>query len=252
MLSRAATLLGQRAAQELDVELMSSPGFSIDQLMELAGLSVACAIAAVWPPAARLLLVCGPGNNGGDGLVASRHLYHFGYKPTVLYPKPPKDDGAGTLYKNLLAQLDDLNITVLTDAPDTFDSKDYDVVVDAVFGFSFDPTRGFREPFDKVMNCLVDTDVPVAAVDIPSGWHVEKGDITGTGYMPEMLISLTAPKQCATHFTGPHHFLGGRFVPPHIANKYNITGLPGYPGVEQCVRLPPFEPEVPGGEDCKI
>ncbi len=46
-------LLGQRAAQMLDVALMQTPGFSIDQLMELAGLSVACAIAAVWPVASR-------------------------------------------------------------------------------------------------------------------------------------------------------------------------------------------------------
>lgn len=36
------------------------------QLMELAGLSVACAIAKVYPPASRVLIVCGPGNNGGE------------------------------------------------------------------------------------------------------------------------------------------------------------------------------------------
>ena len=59
--------------------------------MELAGLSVAAAVADLHPPAApsadtpptRALLVCGPGNNGGDGLVAARHLFHFGYAVEV-------------------------------------------------------------------------------------------------------------------------------------------------------------------------
>lgn len=61
---------------------MGPLGFSVDQLMELAGLSVASSILAEYPPAQypRILIVAGPGNNGGDGLVAARHLYHFGYK----------------------------------------------------------------------------------------------------------------------------------------------------------------------------
>lgn len=61
---------------------MGPLGFSVDQLMELAGLSVASSILAEYPPSeySRVLIVAGPGNNGGDGLVAARHLYHFGYK----------------------------------------------------------------------------------------------------------------------------------------------------------------------------
>lgn len=61
---------------------MGPLGFSIDQLMELAGLSVASSILAEYPPSkyGKILIVAGPGNNGGDGLVAARHLYHFGYK----------------------------------------------------------------------------------------------------------------------------------------------------------------------------
>ena len=69
----------------MDEELMGPLGFSVDELMELAGLSVASAVRAEYPPAscARVLVIAGPGNNGGDGLVAARHLHHFGYTVAV-------------------------------------------------------------------------------------------------------------------------------------------------------------------------
>jgi len=66
------------------------------------------------------------------------------------------------------------------------------------------------------------------------GWEIETGD--PNGIQPEVLISLTAPKQCARMFRGKHHFLGGRFVPPELAEKYQLN-LPEYPGTEPVVEL---------------
>lgn len=70
---------------------MGPLGFSVDQLMELAGLSVACSLAAEYPCSShpRVLVLAGPGNNGGDGLVAARHLHHFGYKVEVCMCSAP-------------------------------------------------------------------------------------------------------------------------------------------------------------------
>ncbi|KAL5068955.1 hypothetical protein RYX36_019842 [Vicia faba] len=83
------TYLKQQEAAEIDETLMGPLGFSVDQLMELAGLSVATSIYEVYKPGeySCVLIVCGPGNNGGDGLVAARHLHHFGYKLLICYPK---------------------------------------------------------------------------------------------------------------------------------------------------------------------
>ena len=68
-----------------------------------------------------------------------------------------------------------------------------------------------------------------------SGWHVEDGN--PEGLQPDCLVSLTAPKECARHFQGRFHFLGGRFVPPGIQAKYHLS-LPPYAAAEQCVELP--------------
>lgn len=73
--------LTQAEAQNIDEELFNEFAFSVDQLMELAGLSVAVALTKAYPVCEgqpkKVLVCCGPGNNGGDGLVAARHLEMF-------------------------------------------------------------------------------------------------------------------------------------------------------------------------------
>ena len=82
-------LLDQAQAISLDQELFNEYAFSVDQLMELAGLSCAHAVAKAFPECRgrKVLVLCGPGNNGGDGLVCARHLLLLGYEPVVHYPK---------------------------------------------------------------------------------------------------------------------------------------------------------------------
>lgn len=49
---------------------------------------------------------------------------------------------------------------------------------------------------------------------------MEQGDVSGGGLRPEMLVSLTAPKNAAKKFEGRHHYVGGRFVPPAVKVQY--------------------------------
>ncbi|NWH35257.1 NNRE epimerase, partial [Chloropsis hardwickii] len=255
--------LGQEEAQAIDQELFTEYKFSVDQLMELAGLSCATAIAKAYPPSSfttsqpAVLVVCGPGNNGGDGLVCARHLKMFGYQPTVYYPKRPSKP----LFEGLTTQCKKMDIPFLPEFPTeaAFIDELYGLVVDAIFGFSF--KGAVREPFGSILSTLERVTVPIASIDIPSGelwlhlleegacqggpscslamglvsgWDVEKGK--ADGLQPDMLISLTAPKKAATHFTGRYHFLGGRFVPPALQEKYALN-LPAYPGTDCVLQL---------------
>ncbi|KAK3827383.1 MAG: YjeF N-terminal domain-containing protein [Linnemannia gamsii] len=224
--------LTQRAAQAIDVELMSPAGggFSFEQLVELAGFSVAQAITKEYSKESypRIVVFSGPGNNGLDGLVAARHLSHFGYQPKVYYPKRPDKP----VNQGLMKQCMELEIPFV-DSPES-GLRDSDLIVDAIFGFSF--SGEVRQPFVSAIQALKDTNIPIVSVDIPSAWDVEKGNIRGEGFQPSMLVSLTAPKEGAKDFSGKCHYLGGRFISRKMEEKWGLH-LPHFPGTDQCVRL---------------
>ncbi len=162
------------SAAALDRDLMAPPaaggaGFTLEGLMELAGLSVAAAAAAAYPlPATRtVLVVAGPGNNGGDGLVAARHLAAWGYAVTAVVPRAPGRAGSDTarVFAGLLAQLAAAGVAVTADLPPAAalapavsggggggPAAAADLIIDAVFGFSF--TGEVRPPFDAVLDTL--------------------------------------------------------------------------------------------------
>lgn len=81
--------LTQIEAQNLDQDLMGEGGYTLEQLMELAGLACAQTVQRLYPSHThkQVLVAAGPGNQGGDGLVAARHLSLFGYKALLFYPK---------------------------------------------------------------------------------------------------------------------------------------------------------------------
>ncbi|XP_045439233.1 NAD(P)H-hydrate epimerase isoform X3 [Pipistrellus kuhlii] len=199
MASAPVKYLSQEEAQAVDEELFKEYQFSVDQLMELAGLSCATAIAK-------------------------------GYQPTIYYPKRPNKP----LFTALVTQCQKMHIPFLEEMPREASVIDelYELVVDAIFGFSF--KGDVREPFRSILSVLSGLTVPIASIDIPSGWDVEKGN--PGGIQPDLLISLTAPKKSATHFTGRYHYLGGRFVPRALEKKYQLN-LPAYPDTECVYRL---------------
>ncbi len=132
----------------------------------------------------------------------------------ILYPKKTEKD----LYLRLVRQCEKYSIEFQNEEViDKFD--EYDLVLDSIFGFSF---KGeIRAPFDKIISALNSTKSKIASVDIPSGWDVDLGNIKNT-FTPDMLISLTLPKICSRDYQGLH-YLGGRFVPSHLYQKFNLS-----------------------------
>lgn len=238
--------LSAKAAALLDQELMSTGSYSIDQLMELAGLAVAKAVYRQFTPSQsvprpKVLVLVGPGNNGGDGLVCARHLKLWrAFEPVVFYPKRPQKE----LYLNLMKQLNDLGVEEVNDLKTVktmLHDKSVSVIIDAIFGFSFSPP--IREPFGELISYLAAHSreiAPIVSIDIPSGWDVDEGPI-GTDIGSSMLVSLTAPKPCARKFAGLKnkvHYLGGRFINDAIAAKYGLEDLISkYHGDELIVKL---------------
>lgn len=111
-----------------------------------------------------------------------------------------------------------------------------DLVIDAIFGFSFGGP--LREPFPGIISQLETTSVPVMSVDAPSSWDIQEGppkEGPGAKFMPGSLVSLTAPKPCVRFFSG-RHFLGGRFLTSGIVEKYGLD-WPRYPGVDQVLEV---------------
>ena len=201
--------LNQDEATNIDLELFSTYQFSVDQLMELAGLSCAHAIAKEFPidenNPNKVLIVAGPGNNGlfrfqkfdmshspnismvtgGDALVAARHLSLMKFKPDIYYPKRTDK----LLFNNLVTQCSLMDIPFFDASPDVLTANKYRLIVDGLFGFSFKPP--VREAFKDVMNLLTKTEVPIVSIDIPSGWNVETGPEGEAFIKPRLLISLT-------------------------------------------------------------
>lgn len=210
----------------VDKELMGTYNYSIDQLMEIAGLTVAKVVNQEYVVKSKqnnlkIITLCGPGNNGGDGLVASRYLKEFGNEVEILYPKK---NTKNPLYERLITQCQNYGILInekIFETKEEYEKifEQNDIIIDALFGFSF---KGeIRQPFKTIIEAMKKFENKIISVDIPSGFDIDKGNIFDT-FIPKGLVSLTLPKLCSKDFKG-EHFLGGRFVPKKLFEKFNLN-----------------------------
>jgi NAD(P)H-hydrate epimerase len=169
-------------------------GVSLDALMENAGLAVADAVTAMlgnpwWKKAA---VLCGPGNNGGDGLVAARHLAVRGVRVECFLPLPRKSPDP----KRDLAVAAGVKVADLAECGGSAglleSLKTSDLIIDAVFGTGQD--RPITEPVAGVLGAARHSGRPVVALDLPTGTNSDTGAFDVNGLPASRTLMLGLPK----------------------------------------------------------
>ncbi|MEM7191959.1 MAG: NAD(P)H-hydrate dehydratase [Pseudomonadota bacterium] len=167
-------------------------------LMENAGRSVADEVSLRFPDASTVSILCGSGNNGGDGFVVARRLLERGYFVRVGF-----DGDAGALPPDAAAMAARYSGTLLPLEPALFEKAD--VVVDGLLG------AGLSRPVEGKLADLIDavneSGVPVIAIDVPSGLDGTTGLIRGTAI--RALSTVTFFRFKPGHFLMPGHVICG-------------------------------------------
>ena len=177
----------------LDARAIDALGIPGPRLMEHAGRGAAALIAREWAPirGKRVLVLCGKGNNGGDGFVVARHLKAKGARPRVLLAglrNEVKGDAAQALgrWRGKVEEIrDEAAAATVTGAV-----AEADLVVDALLGTGLTgPVRGVvAQVIERLNRSAGSACIPVVALDLPSGLGSDGGALLG----PTVRATLTA------------------------------------------------------------
>jgi NAD(P)H-hydrate epimerase len=180
-------------------------------LMENAGRNVAEEILRMIdnPLKAKVAILCGKGNNGGDGFVVARHLHNHGIFVCVfLITRISAILKDGDAFTNLHILLN-MKIPVV----ETYDIKgvnniikelnNYNLLVDALFGTGL--AGEVREPFKTLIQDVNNLNKTVVSVDIPSGLDCNNGKILRTAIKATKTVTFSASKKGFYSEDGPHY-----------------------------------------------
>lgn len=183
-------------------------GLSSSIVMELAGRQVALVARRMMEdrPTGPIVVVCGKGNNGGDGLVAARWLKHWGYSVSAVVWSSFDDlpgDAAGAMYSARMA-----GVPILMPAQANEALQNAVLVIDAVLGTGVvGSAKGQAAEAIKLINAA---NRPVLAVDMPSGIATDTGRVEGPAVRAEVTVTFGLPKLGLFQFPGAD--LAGRVI----------------------------------------
>jgi hydroxyethylthiazole kinase-like uncharacterized protein yjeF len=207
-----------RAAEQLAID----GGTSVEMLMERAGAALAEAAYRFGGPLPTLIL-CGPGNNGGDGYVAARHLADRGVEVRVAALSEPKSDAAKWARSQWKGTIEQLG-SKTHGAP---------LLIDALFGTGL--KRGLEDVISNELSRLCDAAVARVACDLPSGVETDSGECLSPVPKSDMTVTFGALKPA--HLLHPAMYRCGRVVLADIgieaSTAWHEIARPVLPPVEQ-------------------
>jgi len=185
-------VLGTAESRAFDRHAIAELGVPGPVLMENAALAVVEALAERFPGARRVGIVCGPGNNGGDGLAVARHLATRGYELAVAV-----DRFGGRLSDDAELQLGicrRLGLEVRELEPEQEDERlaGVDLLVDALFGTGL--SRPLGGAAARRVEALARLAAPRLAIDLPSGLDADRERPVGPVLAADLTVTFVAPK----------------------------------------------------------
>jgi ADP-dependent NAD(P)H-hydrate dehydratase / NAD(P)H-hydrate epimerase len=189
-------------AEMAAVDLLAvTDGMPETVLMENAGRAVVAAIRARWPEPRPVAVLCGPGNNGGDGFVVARHLAEAGWRVRLgLLGERARLRGAAAHHAALWkGPVEALSPAVIEGAA---------LAVDALFGAGL--TRAIEGDGKRTLEAAAAADIPMVAIDIPSGVDGASGHVLGVA--PRAALTVTFFRKKPGHLLAPGKFLCGEVV----------------------------------------
>ena len=158
----------------------------------------------------RIVVVCGTGNNGGDGFVASRHLAGYGAKIMVVLLGSPSDlrSEEARLNWGIIEKMDSIEIIFGKEVTDEVRSRiaKAGIILDSIFGTGI---KGeIREPYASAIDAINKSNAYIRAVDIPSGFDPNTGQIHEKCVRADATITFHRLKvglARSRKYTGPVH-----------------------------------------------
>lgn len=191
-----------QAADAYTIEELGVPSLV---LMERAALKVVEAIHERGIDTSKTLVVCGSGNNGGDGFAAARLLTEEDRCAEVLFVGNEASLSEECALQKRIAE--QMGIPVFTDIPE----KEYTVIIDAVFGVGL--SREIAGRYSEIIRWMNSQNCRKVAVDIPSGVCAGTGRILGSAFRAELTVSMACVKAGCELFPGKY-FAGETVAAP--------------------------------------